>query len=104
VERFHRRRLASTYVDIDPDGSVTVPCKVIASEELEGVVEVLARELAFCETKLRGATPSSLAEALARMRDSDEGREMRSLIAENDSVAAWRSPSRHAPDSPLMTP
>lgn len=77
VEGFHQRRLGATYVDIRPEGTIAVPDEIICEEDLENLLQLVRRELSFCETVLRGADCAQLAATFREIRASELAREMR---------------------------
>jgi AbiV family abortive infection protein len=81
VEAFHRRRLASTYVDVDSDGRVLTPSASLTDVEVDRVLGRIQPELEFCEKGFGEATPSELGAAFSRMRDSGRAEQLRAIIA-----------------------
>ncbi len=82
VAAFHRRRLASTYVDVDDDGRVVTPSATVTSAEVNDALSRIRPELEFCERGFGGATPSALGTAFSRMRDSTHAEQMRAIIGD----------------------
>jgi AbiV family abortive infection protein len=88
VEEFHKRRLAATYVDVEPDGRIAVPSATIKDSELSAILDKLANELKYCETGLQGATPATLGATLSTLRSSERADELRRLLGEWGSTGA----------------
>ena len=89
ISAFHSRRLASTYVDVSPDGAVvTTPSRLITLKEVNDLLDLLDQELRFCESMLAKATPEAFAKTLDGLRTSDKSKELRDLLAEGGAEAA----------------
>jgi AbiV family abortive infection protein len=82
VEAFHRRRLASTYVDVDDNGCIATPQSTVTTAELEEALARIKPELEFCERGFGAATPSALGAAFSRMRDSENSEQVREIISD----------------------
>jgi AbiV family abortive infection protein len=80
IPAFHQRRLAATYVDLDPSGALSVPEAVVTTSELDDALNRVGGELEFCETALKDATPTRLGTAFADMRASDTAEQMRDML------------------------
>ena len=87
VAAFHQERLLATYVDLDPDGAVTVPARFITEGRVNEVLSLIEGELGFCESVLARATPTEFAAVLESMRTSETAEEMRTLIEEGGPEA-----------------
>lgn len=85
---FHKQRLASTYVDISGDGTITTPTIAISREAFDAAFESIDRELTYCEGVLAHATPEQLGATLESMRTSPHGRALTELSEELGAEAA----------------
>jgi AbiV family abortive infection protein len=101
IEAFHRRRLASTYVDVDDNGRIVTPSSTVTSAEVDKALAMIASELEFCERGFGDATPSALGTVFRKMRESERAEQLRAIISDQGSmgtlayVIAARSGASH---------
>lgn len=87
ADAFHKRRLTATYVDIDDNGLVLTPRARLDESDVARDIERIGSELAFCESVLRGATPSSLAATFESIRTSERSADFRRQVSQLGTLA-----------------
>lgn len=88
IREFHERRLSATYVDVAADGSIRTPEREINTQHVEEALEVISKELKFCEQAMTGATPEAFGRHLEAMRSSKIGDDFRASLADVGTVGA----------------
>lgn len=68
---FHQQRLSATYADVTTDGKISVPSDVIREHDVDQALNLIGRELKFCESALGAFAPERLARHFESLRAAE---------------------------------
>jgi AbiV family abortive infection protein len=86
---FHRQRLSATYADVTADGEISLPRDVIEAHDVDRALNLIGRELKFCESALGAFAPDRLARHFESLRAAERSVASDASDRSPEEMLAW---------------